>query len=138
MRIRTKTRSEKAARTRKRNANPLLAAKKLAERPQPADGIERRKSKLTGEELEFCVTPEAKAKRRITILVLAAWMCQKCGWDLIGDNWHWHHKKFRSQGGDDSLKNALALCVSCHAKEHGVGKKNYSGVRTERTGRFTL
>jgi hypothetical protein len=123
MRIRTKTRSEKAARTRKRNANPLLAAKRVAERPQPADGIRFKRSKVTGEMLEFCVTPEAKHLRRIEVWEQAKGDCQGCGHG-VGDpedsGYHWHHRKHRSQGGDDSLANAQCLCRRCYALVHGI------------------
>jgi 5-methylcytosine-specific restriction endonuclease McrA len=29
-----------------------------------------------------------------------------------------HHKKLRSQGGDDSELNLMTLCNSCHSNEH--------------------
>jgi len=29
-----------------------------------------------------------------------------------------HHKKPLSQGGDDSVENAVALCPNCHREDH--------------------
>ena len=31
-----------------------------------------------------------------------------------------HHKKLRSQGGDDSPENLMWLCLVCHGDEHGL------------------
>lgn len=108
------------------------ALARVAQREVSADGIERRKSKLTGEELEFCVTPEAKRLRRIEVWLNADSMCQKCCKWLggPGDDWHWHHKKFRSQGGDDSLSNAQALCPKCHDQKHGIQTSVRRTMRT--------
>lgn len=39
--------------------------------------------------------------------------CEKCGLAL-GDIWECHHRKLRSQGGDDSVCNLLALHGDCH------------------------
>jgi hypothetical protein len=33
---------------------------------------------------------------------------------------HVHHKKFKSQGGDDNPDNLVALCLVHHAKEHRI------------------
>lgn len=30
-----------------------------------------------------------------------------------------HHQEYRSQGGDDSEKNLVTLCVACHTLAHG-------------------
>ncbi len=31
-----------------------------------------------------------------------------------------HHKRFRSQGGNDGRENLIWLCGKCHDKEHGI------------------
>lgn len=31
-----------------------------------------------------------------------------------------HHKKLRSQGGDDVPENFLWLCIHCHSEAHGL------------------
>jgi 5-methylcytosine-specific restriction endonuclease McrA len=43
------------------------------------------------------------------------WRCQNCGRQ---QNLEVHHKKMRSQGGNDSDANLITLCHSCHANEH--------------------
>jgi len=43
------------------------------------------------------------------------WRCQNCG---RCENLEVHHKRMRSQGGDDSEVNLITLCHSCHANEH--------------------
>lgn len=30
----------------------------------------------------------------------------------------WHHRKMRSQGGEDTIPNGLAVCHQCHLKIH--------------------
>jgi 5-methylcytosine-specific restriction endonuclease McrA len=43
------------------------------------------------------------------------WRCQNCGRQ---QNLEVHHKKMRSQRGNDSDVNLITLCHSCHANEH--------------------
>jgi 5-methylcytosine-specific restriction endonuclease McrA len=43
------------------------------------------------------------------------WRCQNCG---CRENLQVHHRKLRSQGGDDSEFNLITLCNSCHGREH--------------------
>jgi 5-methylcytosine-specific restriction endonuclease McrA len=43
------------------------------------------------------------------------WRCQNCG---SLRNLEVHHKRFRSQSGDDSEFNVITLCNACHANEH--------------------
>jgi len=45
--------------------------------------------------------------------------CNSCGTLVRLDR---HHKKLRSQGGDDSDENLEWLCRKCHNKKHGIGK----------------
>jgi len=41
-----------------------------------------------------------------------------CPGKLDRDAFEWHHRKLRSQGGDDTHENSLALCSACHAWVH--------------------
>jgi len=34
-----------------------------------------------------------------------------------------HHIKYKSRGGQDEIKNLMALCRSCHAKAHNEALK---------------
>ena len=46
--------------------------------------------------------------------------CVDCGKLETWENFHLHHKKARSLGGDWSLENLATLCAECHAKYKGV------------------
>ena len=50
------------------------------------------------------------------VLQRDGWRCQSCG---SLSNLQIHHKKFRSQLGDDSEENLITLCSACHARLHG-------------------
>lgn len=117
--IRRKSRAAKLRSTRVRKLKAVLRNDFVRELPE--NGIRFRRSKATGEMQEFCVTPEAMRARRLEIWMSAKGNCELCAHSL-GDPeespWHWHHKKFRSQGGDDSLGNAQALCIRCHDLLH--------------------
>ena len=52
---------------------------------------------------------------RQQILRRDGWRCQSCG---AMSNLEVHHWEFRSQGGDDSEKNLIALCSECHRTLH--------------------
>jgi len=52
---------------------------------------------------------------RRQILRRDGWRCQSCG---AMSNLEVHHREFRSQGGDDSEKNLIALCSECHRTLH--------------------
>lgn len=43
-------------------------------------------------------------------------VCERCG---VAPATNWHHRKNRSQGGDDTLPNALHLCGSGTTGCHG-------------------
>ena len=45
--------------------------------------------------------------------------CHECGWDK--GNCVAHHLKKRSEGGKNTLRNAIVLCPNCHSLKH----KNY-------------
>jgi 5-methylcytosine-specific restriction endonuclease McrA len=50
------------------------------------------------------------------VLQRDGWRCQSCG---SLKNLQVHHKKFRSQSGDDSERNLITLCSDCHLTLHG-------------------
>lgn len=59
-----------------------------------------------------------QAYRRLVkrILERDGWRCQNCGslQDL-----QIHHRIYRSQQGDDALRNLVTLCAYCHLEKHG-------------------
>ncbi len=59
--------------------------------------------------------PELYDRLREHVLRRDGWRCQSC-WTR--SNLEVHHKDFRSQGGDDSEENLIALCVGCHSLTH--------------------
>jgi len=40
--------------------------------------------------------------------------CVRCG----GEGWQVHHRKLRSQGGQDVLPNLILMCRACHDTVH--------------------
>jgi 5-methylcytosine-specific restriction endonuclease McrA len=58
---------------------------------------------------------EAYRELRRQILERDNWQCQLCGSRM---NLQVHHRKFRSQLGDDSEYNLITLCHPCHARAH--------------------
>lgn len=47
-----------------------------------------------------------------------AGVVDECPGRLDRDAFEWHHRKLRSQGGDDVHENSLCLCTYCHAWAH--------------------
>lgn len=58
---------------------------------------------------------EAYARLRRQILERDGWRCQGCG---APQDLQIHHKKFRSQSGDDAEENLITLCAHCHVRIH--------------------
>jgi len=58
---------------------------------------------------------DAYEQLRQEVLQRANWRCPNCG---RCENLEVHHKRMRSQGGDDSEVNLITLCHYCHANEH--------------------
>ena len=58
---------------------------------------------------------DAYEQLRQQVLQRDNWQCQNCG---RCENLQVHHKRMRSQGGDDSEVNLITLCHYCHANEH--------------------
>jgi 5-methylcytosine-specific restriction endonuclease McrA len=59
--------------------------------------------------------PELYEKLRNQVLRRDGWRCQSCG---TMSNLEVHHKRFRSQSGDDSEQNLITLCTACHDAVH--------------------
>jgi 5-methylcytosine-specific restriction endonuclease McrA len=57
------------------------------------------------------------AKLRGETLRRDGWKCQLCGGM---QNVEVHHKKFRSQSGEDAEENLITLCHSCHTSIHEI------------------
>ncbi|PYV65677.1 MAG: hypothetical protein DMG97_31605 [Acidobacteria bacterium] len=65
------------------------------------------------------------------ILRRDGWRCQACG---AMTNLEVHHKRFRSQSGEDTEQNLITLCFDCHAHAHH--RTEYlRRSRSERSGR---
>ena len=60
---------------------------------------------------------ESESYRRLHLEVLQrdGWRCQMCG---RMERLEIHHRKFRSQSGDDSEENLVTLCAKCHGLIH--------------------
>lgn len=50
--------------------------------------------------------------------VCEAGVAPGCPGRVDRDVFEWHHRKLRSQGGDDTIENSLALCPACHGWVH--------------------
>ena len=49
------------------------------------------------------------------VLQRDGWRCQNCG---AHEFLQVHHRRFRSQGGQDSEENMITLCNRCHQELH--------------------
>jgi 5-methylcytosine-specific restriction endonuclease McrA len=58
---------------------------------------------------------DAYEQLRLEVLRRDNWRCQHCG---RRENLEVHHKKMRSQAGDDSELNLITLCSTCHESVH--------------------
>jgi 5-methylcytosine-specific restriction endonuclease McrA len=65
--------------------------------------------------LRIKLVPDAYEQLRQQVLKRDNWRCQSCG---RRETLEVHHRKMRSQGGDDSDVNLITLCHSCDANEH--------------------
>jgi 5-methylcytosine-specific restriction endonuclease McrA len=59
--------------------------------------------------------PELYEQLRKQVLRRDGWQCQVCG---SRQNLQVHHKKLRSQQGDDDDSNLITLCAGCHEGLH--------------------
>lgn len=55
---------------------------------------------------------------RLNVFTRARGLCEKCGVFVDWDSGHMHHKRHRSLGGSDSMRNCVFLCPICHGKQH--------------------
>ena len=64
-----------------------------------------------------CQRLDRDSYRQLCLEVLHrdGWRCQSCG---KLQNLQIHHKKCRSQSGDDSEQNLITLCADCHSSVH--------------------
>jgi len=61
---------------------------------------------------------------RNQVLSRDGWRCQACG---SMSHLEVHHRKFRSQSGDDSEQNLITLCAKCHGDIH----RSQHGIRAQ-------
>jgi 5-methylcytosine-specific restriction endonuclease McrA len=61
------------------------------------------------------LSPQSYEQLCREVLQRDGWRCQSCG---TLSNLQIHHKKFRSQLGEDSEDNLITLCSDCHEKVH--------------------
>ena len=61
------------------------------------------------------LAPDVYKKLRLRVLERDDWRCQNCG---SMRNLEVHHKRLRSQLGDDSELNLITLCSTCHERVH--------------------
>ncbi len=59
--------------------------------------------------------PQAYQQLCRQVLQRDRWRCQGCG---SLENLQVHHKRFRSQRGEDSEENLITLCARCHSAVH--------------------
>lgn len=58
--------------------------------------------------------PEALRRFRLAHIGELCWHCE------ARSGIHAHHRKFRSQLGDDHESNLVWLCGACHDQAHGI------------------
>lgn len=57
-------------------------------------------------------------EERIAVFRKYGGKCMVCNTDLLGKNWHVHHKIPWSEGGPTTIENAELLCDKCHHERH--------------------
>ena len=70
--------------------------------------VDQRKSRVK-------FNPDGYRELRQQLLRRDNWRCQICG---SMHNLEIHHKRFRSQAGEDEEQNLITLCNSCHLYQH--------------------
>lgn len=144
--MRTLSKSEKSARTRARKKNPLRAAKLVAKREVPVDGIAR-KEMTDGHSRERCITPDAMQMRREELYARTGSRCEGCRCVIYLESFHFHHFKGRGRGRCDCLECVQALCpdvrlldgtmrLGCHTLQHHCVDESgcFDSVKSTRLG----
>lgn len=62
---------------------------------------------------------------RMSVYDRAGGCCDRCGRAVPKDDWECHHRKLRSQGGQDSMFNLVCLCHEDHARIHRAVQWSY-------------
>lgn len=66
-----------------------------------------------------------KDRLRVALFDRCNGLCEARTRKCTGRAEHWHHRLMRSQGGTDSLDNALAVCGACHNHIHENPTESY-------------
>lgn len=103
---------------------PKLRRPGLQRRPHSRRGPARKQSGRGR-----LVLPEARYQAlRMLVFARAGWRCERCGIaDGPRNGLQAHHRKLRSQGGNDEACNLAALCAECHAWCHRYPVKAQPG-----------
>jgi ATP-dependent DNA helicase RecQ len=72
-------------------------------------------SRIRSKSSPLRLEPDQYDSLRSQVLRRDGWRCQSCG---TMSNLEVHHRKFRSQSGDDSEQNLITLCAACHVSVH--------------------
>ena len=68
---------------------------------------------------------KTRAKRRTwpslreAVLERAGGCCDLCAFAIDPTEWECHHRRLKSQGGQDEIANLVALHDACHSRLHG-------------------
>lgn len=92
-----------------------MTLRAVPERPYDAAPVRRRAE-------PHQVPPEAREALRVR----CGGLCECCG-DPLPRNWVAHHRRRRSQGGDDSVSNLVALIPLHHDRIHSRVAKSQEG-----------
>ena len=84
-----------------------------------------RRNEIASANQAFSGYPPDWGARREQVLRRDSNTCQTCGRRFTAKDLHRlhiHHIQELSRGGDNSLENLTALCMTCHAREHASSK----------------
>lgn len=112
-----------ARRTPLEATTPLERRKPIAQ----GDGLKRSKrpraKRDTPRRGRIVLDPAARQQLRQAVYDRAGGLCEAgltpdCPGRLDRHAFEWHHRKLRSQGGDDVIANSLCVCSGCHSWAH--------------------
>lgn len=75
-----------------------------------------------------CEIPNRNSFSEITRLYYGNY-CHKCGWSA--GNCEAHHIIPKSDGGKNTIRNAVILCPNCHSLEHKNQQKRFSKITNQ-------